>query len=365
MLDDPYVQVALQALPSPDCIRGPEEPQSPPLLAFVPEPVYPEYMPQEDEVFLTEEQPLPAAASPTAQSPDYVSESDPREDPKEDDDEDLEKDPVDYHADGGDDGGWGNTPLHNTFSTDHRVDRTEVTCNKSKCRKFRADYGFVATMDREISHDLGRDLRYRCGKKFKPEDGQKFEIAVRGKQTEVYTKDVLERLGYDQWYSDAELQSTAGPLRGMHSSATGRRKMAPKEKGMRLNQNNTSAAAATAATTTTVINAQLQAMIDQGVTAILAARDANTNGVDSHNSGTGARRNERATRECTFPGFMKCQPLNFKGTEGVVELTQWIEKMETVFRISNCSVENQIKFSTCTIGNDILYICYGLEIFVF
>ncbi|GKB42495.1 reverse transcriptase domain-containing protein [Tanacetum coccineum] len=38
-------------------------------------------------------------------------------------------------------------------------------------------------------------------------------------------------------------------------------------------------------------------MINQGVTAALAARDANTNGVDSHNSGTGARRNERATRE--------------------------------------------------------------------
>ncbi|GJW54797.1 putative reverse transcriptase domain-containing protein [Tanacetum coccineum] len=67
-------------------------------------------------------------------------------------------------------------------------------------------------------------------------------------------------------------------------------------------------------------------MIDQGVTAILAARNANTNGIDNHNSGTGARRNERATRECTYPDFMKCQPLNFKGTEGVVELTQWIEK---------------------------------------
>ncbi|GJV15615.1 putative reverse transcriptase domain-containing protein [Tanacetum coccineum] len=39
-----------------------------------------------------------------------------------------------------------------------------------------------------------------------------------------------------------------------------------------------------------------EAMINQGVTAVLAARDANTNGVDSHNSGTGARRNERATR---------------------------------------------------------------------
>ncbi|GKG45687.1 hypothetical protein Tco_0498133, partial [Tanacetum coccineum] len=47
-----------------------------------------------------------------------------------------------------------------------------------------------------------------------------------------------------------------------------------------------------AATTTTVTNAQLQAMINQGVTAILAKRDANTKGVDSYNSGTGARRNE-------------------------------------------------------------------------
>ncbi|GJR07580.1 reverse transcriptase domain-containing protein [Tanacetum coccineum] len=86
-------------------------------------------------------------------------------------------------------------------------------------------------------------------------------------------------------------------------------------------------------------------MINQGVTAALAARDANTNGVDSHNSGTGARRNERATRECTYPDFMKCQPLNFKGTEGVVELTQWIEKMEIV-----------------TVGNDIAYAKTGTEL---
>ncbi|GKD08605.1 putative reverse transcriptase domain-containing protein [Tanacetum coccineum] len=71
--------------------------------------------------------------------------------------------------------------------------------------------------------------------------------------------------------------------------------MAPKRRTTRLNPETTPAT--TAATTTTVINAQLQAMIDQGVTAILAARDANTNGVDSHNSGTGARRNERATRK--------------------------------------------------------------------
>ncbi|GJT83481.1 putative reverse transcriptase domain-containing protein [Tanacetum coccineum] len=88
--------------------------------------------------------------------------------------------------------------------------------------------------------------------------------------------------------------------------------------------------AATTATTS-VTNAQLQAMINQGITAALAACDAikSTNGEDRHNLGTGVRRNERATRECTYLDFMKCQPLNFKGTEGVVELTQWVEKMET------------------------------------
>nr|GEZ17705.1 reverse transcriptase [Tanacetum cinerariifolium] len=77
--------------------------------------------------------------------------------------------------------------------------------------------------------------------------------------------------------------------------------------------------------------------------------DRNTNGDDSHNSGTGARRTKRVTSECTYPDFMKFKPLNFKGTDGVVELTQWFEKIETVFCISNCSVENQIKFSTCTL----------------
>nr|GFC77365.1 hypothetical protein [Tanacetum cinerariifolium] len=49
---------------------------------------------------------------------------------------------------------------------------------------------------------------------------------------------------------------------------------------------------------TTVTNAQLQTIIDQGVTAALAAHDAlrSTNGDDSHNSGTGVRRTERAAR---------------------------------------------------------------------
>ncbi|GJV34830.1 putative reverse transcriptase domain-containing protein [Tanacetum coccineum] len=87
----------------------------------------------------------------------------------------------------------------------------------------------------------------------------------------------------------------------------------------------TTTPAPTATTTTSVTNAQLQAMIDQGVTAALAARDANRNGDDSHTSGTGGRRTERIVRECTYQDFMKCKPLYFKGTEGVACALTWVD----------------------------------------
>ncbi|GJV24558.1 putative reverse transcriptase domain-containing protein [Tanacetum coccineum] len=54
-------------------------------------------------------------------------------------------------------------------------------------------------------------------------------------------------------------------------------------------------------------------------------------------------------REFTYQYFMKCQPLNFKGTEGVVGLIRWFEKMEIVFYISNCPEKYQVKYATCTL----------------
>ncbi|GKC69307.1 putative reverse transcriptase domain-containing protein [Tanacetum coccineum] len=47
-------------------------------------------------------------------------------------------------------------------------------------------------------------------------------------------------------------------------------------------------------------------------------------------------------RECTFQDFLKCKPHNFSGTEGVVGLTCWFEKMETVFNISNYPSKYQV-----------------------
>ncbi|GJU03331.1 hypothetical protein Tco_1113669 [Tanacetum coccineum] len=85
--------------------------------------------------------------------------------------------------------------------------------------------------------------------------------------------------------------------------------------------------ATTTTPTTSVTDEQLKRLIDQGVADALAARDADRSriGEDIHDSGTGVRRQAPLTRECTYPDFMKCKPLYFKGTEGV-----WNSHVKTV-----------------------------------
>ncbi|GKA47903.1 hypothetical protein Tco_0740861 [Tanacetum coccineum] len=102
MLEDPYVEAALQAPPSFDYVPGSEYPPSPVYVPYLPEPVYPKFMPPEDDVLPAEEQPLPAIVSPTTDSPGYITESNPEED-LEEDDEDPEEDQTDYPDDKDDD----------------------------------------------------------------------------------------------------------------------------------------------------------------------------------------------------------------------------------------------------------------------
>nr|GEV59634.1 hypothetical protein [Tanacetum cinerariifolium] len=75
----------------------------------------------------------------------------------------------------------------------------------------------------------------------------------------------------------------------------------------------------------TTVLGRIKALIDRGVAVALAERDADRsrNGDNINDSGT--------------------------GTEGVVGLTRWIEKMESVFQISNCTVVCQVKFASCTL----------------
>ncbi|GKE85663.1 hypothetical protein Tco_1559405, partial [Tanacetum coccineum] len=89
------------APPSPDYIPGLEDPQTPPVPQDEDErePMFaqahdPDYVP---------EPPLPPVDSPTAESPGYITESNPKEDLEEYEDDETEDGPVDYPIDGGDD----------------------------------------------------------------------------------------------------------------------------------------------------------------------------------------------------------------------------------------------------------------------
>ncbi|GJS70967.1 hypothetical protein Tco_0703808 [Tanacetum coccineum] len=523
MPEDPYayIMAAYQVPPSPDYILGPEEPQLPPPLDFVPEPMYPEYMPHKDEILQAEEKPLPVVASPTADSPGYVPESDPEEETEEDD-EDPEEDPADYPADRDDDDDDEEeeeehpapadsvppvhrmtarisirdepsislppreeverrlalttpppspfTPLssplpHIPFplfpasppasvlpaspplqllSSDHRTDRPEITLLPRKrlgidlgprydigessvaattrpIRGRRVDYGFVDP--REAVEEValmtlgGVNARVTELTVVKEQDTQDIYAVIedtQDRQTQIYynvetlfddsqyhyeTVRLLDQealVSREAWgrsievsymtrsnilalrsvvmgqqavisqleaadYSDGRVLETTWTRKSLLSImgysqladcidllfclATQYRsfvqKMAPKRKTTRLNPDATPTPVTDTHTTTSVTNAQIQAMINEGVTAALAARDATRNGDDSHTLGTGARRPVQVARECTYPDFLKCQPLNFKGTEGVVGLTQWFEKMESVYSISNCTVACQ------------------------
>ncbi|GJR67958.1 putative reverse transcriptase domain-containing protein, partial [Tanacetum coccineum] len=72
--------------------------------------------------------------------------------------------------------------------------------------------------------------------------------------------------------------------------------------------------------------------------------DGNPNGGNG-----GGKRDAPVARVCTYKDFLNCQPRNFSGMEGVIGLAKWFEKMESVFQISNCPPNSQVKFATCTL----------------
>ncbi|GKA62186.1 hypothetical protein Tco_0761705 [Tanacetum coccineum] len=112
-------------------------------------------------------------------------------------------------------------------------------------------------------------------------------------------------------------------------------------------------------TTTTVTNAQLQAMIDQGVTAALAARDANRNGDDSHTSGT--RRPEGGLSDTRYLrmhllDFMNANTTDFKGTEGVGRITNGLKGWEL-------DVIKEARDLSCEFESKRLSMCQGTTTF--
>nr|GEU57054.1 hypothetical protein [Tanacetum cinerariifolium] len=81
----------------------------------------------------------------------------------------------------------------------------------------------------------------------------------------------------------------------------------------------------------------IQPMIDRAI----QRNSTHTQDDASQSSGGGLKRPVQTARACSYTDFMKCQPLNFKGTEGVVGLSQWHKKMDSIFHISSCAIDNQ------------------------
>nr|GEZ69282.1 hypothetical protein [Tanacetum cinerariifolium] len=101
---------------------GLEEPeQAPPSPDYIPCPEH------ADDEIVAEDQPYAEDASPIAQSPEYVPESDFEIYPEDDDDEDPEEDPVGYPADGGDDG-----DDEEESSEDEEDDEMDVEANEEE-----------------------------------------------------------------------------------------------------------------------------------------------------------------------------------------------------------------------------------------
>ncbi|GJW34379.1 putative reverse transcriptase domain-containing protein [Tanacetum coccineum] len=94
-------------------------------------------------------------------------------------------------------------------------------------------------------------------------------------------------------------------------------------------------------------------MTQDAINELIAKRvncnNGNGNGNGSGNPNVNNKGVIPVTRECTYQDFVKYQPLNTKGIEGVVGLTCWFEKIETVFHISNYSQKYQVKYASCTL----------------
>ncbi|GJS49165.1 putative reverse transcriptase domain-containing protein [Tanacetum coccineum] len=96
----------------------------------------------------------------------------------------------------------------------------------------------------------------------------------------------------------------------------------------------------------------IRRMIKESVDAAIAAERARQENARNDASGYGPVRGQDtalAVHECTFAGFMKCNPAVFYGVEGAVELQRWFEKTESVFEISECTEGKKVKFDAATL----------------
>ncbi|GKD77801.1 hypothetical protein Tco_1340422, partial [Tanacetum coccineum] len=103
--------------------------------------------------------------------------------------------------------------------------------------------------------------------------------------------------------------------------------------------------------------AAIRRMIKESVDTAIVAERAKQANVMNDASGSGpvtGQDSALVVRECTFTGFIKCNPAAFRGVEGDVELRRWFEKTESVFKISECAEGRKVNFSAATLEGPVL-----------
>ncbi|GJT84432.1 hypothetical protein Tco_1058774 [Tanacetum coccineum] len=208
----------------------------------------------------------------------------------------------------------------------------------------RADYGFIGTLDAETRRQRAKEIdslikesrRIDRGKSISPREcvadgvgGFSFSRGLGTGQLSVALGQIEALQARDPTHADDPEgvdTSMANNIPPKRTSATAAR----------------AAVVVAAPMTVAVVEQLIEARVSEALPNHETLQNStNGHGDGSHNSGTGIRGTVRTTRECTYKDFLNCKPLTFKGTEGVVVLSQWFEKMESVFHINNCAVENQ------------------------
>ncbi|GKF51536.1 hypothetical protein Tco_0148003, partial [Tanacetum coccineum] len=82
----------------------------------------------------------------------------------------------------------------------------------------------------------------------------------------------------------------------------------------------------------------IKKLVADSVFAALEAQAANMANI----ANTTRLREALIARQCSYKEFMSCQPINFKGMEGVVGLIRWFERTESVFSRSNCTEDCKV-----------------------
>ena len=89
------------------------------------------------------------------------------------------------------------------------------------------------------------------------------------------------------------------------------------------------------------------------VTAAVAAAMSQLNTGGSGGSGGGTQTQDQESnqghrKEGSYKDFMNAKPTSFDGTGGVISLSRWFEKIESIFEICACAESDKVKFAACT-----------------